>query len=331
MKTSSYIHENLTGYRPQINTAPEGQKIEDDEYGRKYLMKSCSLICSNFKTKMLDHLLMGGEHTKKVSPGFLTPQAFIEELDKDEKLDIVLNDARFGMFSLFYYHLKHGYRNKELKKLNRVYCSHIFSLVFATPILIYLSQWILFFSLIFHEANVFEGDFCPNKGSIENKMVMAAIGIVYFVRGFFIWDNLTSRIGLHKTNRVDNLPAILDTIQEFLFNLIVYGANIWIIFSETDIQNMILNSLALEWLMRLDNEFEEMYFQYLPGAAEDIYDNIYVTYSENRTLLKNRYYDSPCFKYISYVLLIPYKILILCTFLFPFFCIFMTIAGPICK
>ena len=33
--------------------------------------------------------------------------------------------------------------------------------------------------------------------------------------------------------------------------------------------------------MMLDNEFEELYFQYLPGAAEDIYDNIFVSYYEN--------------------------------------------------
>ena len=32
-------------------------------------------------------------------------------------------------------------------------------------------------------------------------------------------------------NRVDNISAILDTFQEFLFTLMVYGANIWIIFA----------------------------------------------------------------------------------------------------
>ena len=46
-------------------------------------------------------------------------------------------------------------------------------------------------------------------------------------------------------NRLDTVTAILDTFQEFLFNIIVYGANLWIIFVENDIQNMILNSLAM--------------------------------------------------------------------------------------
>ena len=87
-------------------------------------------------------------------------------------------------------------------------------------------------------------------------------------------------------HRVDSICVILDSFQEFLFNLIVYGANLWIIFLEDDIQNMILNSLAMEFLMILDNEFEELYFKNLPGAAEDIYDTMYVTYEANKKLVK---------------------------------------------
>jgi len=242
-----------------------------------------------------------------------------------------LADPRLGMFSLFAYHVTRGYKNQELKKTNKVFCSHIFSLFFALPILIFISQWMLYIGLIAHEINAFDGVYCPNKSSIENKLIIAATGIIYFVRSFFIWDSLTSRIGLKKMNRVDNIPAIIDTFQEFLFSLIVYGANLWIVFVEDDIQNMILNSLAMEFLMQLDNEFQEMYFNYLPGAAEDIYDNIYVSYKENRALLEDKYRESKCFKCFSYSIWVPYKILVLATFVFPIVCLFMTIAGPICK
>ena len=132
-------------------------------------------------------------------------------------------------------------------------------------------------------------------------------------------------------NRLDTVTAILDTFQEFLFNIIVYGANLWIIFAEEDIQNMILNSLAMEFLMKLDNEFEELYFEYLPGAAEDIYDNIYVSYEKNKKLIKKRSKKSRCFSTTTCLLFIPYKILIITIFIFPFLCLFMSIAGPICK
>ena len=94
---------------------------------------------------------------------------------------------------------------------------------------------------------------------------------------------------------------------------------------------MILNSLAMEFLMQLDNEFEELYFKHLPGSADDIYDNIYVTYEENKERVKKRQKESRCFSICSGILFIPYKLLVLVIFLFPAFCFFMTIAGPICK
>ena len=86
-----------------------------------------------------------------------------------------------------------------------------------------------------------------------------------------------------------------------------------------DMQNMILNSLAMEFLMMLDNEFEELYFQYLPGAADDIYDNIFVSYDENIELLEKRQKKDSCFKCFSCVLFIPYKLLVISVFLFPVF------------
>ena len=94
---------------------------------------------------------------------------------------------------------------------------------------------------------------------------------------------------------------------------------------------MILNSLAMEFLMILDNEFEELYFQYMPGSAEDIYDNIFVSYIENKLLLEDRRKDDKCFRYFSNIMFIPYKVLVLSIFLFPAFCLFMVFAGPICK
>ena len=67
----------------------------------------------------------------------------------------------------------------------------------------------------------------------------------------------------------------------FGFNLFVYGANIWIVFNDDSIGNMVLDCVAMEFLMTLDNEFEIQYFDYLPEAAVDIYDNVFVDYGKN--------------------------------------------------
>lgn len=296
-----------------------------------HVCEAIPLICTNFKMKMFDHLLLGGEHTIKVSDGFNSPAMMDENATPEEKKDIVLASPSFGMFSLFKYHLKYGYLNKELKKSNKVYCSHIFSLIMALPILVFIGQWLLYAALISHEVNVYDGHICDNESSMENKMMIGGISIIYFVRSFFLWDNITNSISLKKMNKVNSFTSIIDTFQEFSFTLVVYGANIWVVFIENDIQNMILNSLAMEFLMILDNEFEELYFQYMPGSAEDIYDNIFVSYIENKLLLEDRRKDDKCFRYFSNIMFIPYKILVLSIFLFPVFCLFMVFAGPLCK
>lgn len=299
----------------------------------EHVCEAIPLIFKNLKLKMLDHLLLGGEHVHKISPGYHSPikQNIDDEITSEEKKEIVKATPSFGMFSLFKYHVKRGYLNKELKKTNKIFCSHIFSLLFALPVLMFIGQWLLYIALLINENNRFDGEICSGNGSIENKIMISGISVVYFARSFFIWDNITNSISLKKMNRVNSISSILDTFQEFSFCLLVYGANIWIVFVEDDMQNMILNSLAMEFLMMLDNEFEELYFQYLPGAADDIYDNIFVSYDENIELLEKRHKKDDCFKCCSCLLFIPYKLLVISVFLFPVFCFFMIFAGPICK
>ena len=270
---------------------------------------------------------------KKISPGFNSPivSGNYNDLSPDEKKEIVMNSPSFGMFSLFKYHIKRGYRNEQLKKENKIYLSHIFSLICALPIMIFIGQWMLFVALVFHEAENYGGEICPRTGTFANKLMISGISIIYFARSFFIWDKLTNSLSLKKMNRVNSYTSVLDTFQEFSFILLIYGANIWVVYYEDSIQDMILNSLAMEFLMMLDNEFEELYFQYLPGAAEDIYDNVFVSYYENIELLEDRKRDDKCFRCFSCAAFIPYKLLVLSMFLFPLFCLFMTIVGPICK
>jgi hypothetical protein len=326
------MHNNLL-QRKKLSQSDSLNNIDGKKTYCQHVCEALPLVFENFKYKMCDHLLLGGEHVHKVSPGYNSPikANYDEYITSDEKKEIVKSSPSFGMFSLFKYHVRRGYLNKELKKTNKIFCSHIFSLIFALPILIFIGQWLLYIALILHENNRYTGNICENADPIENKIMISGISIVYFARSFFIWDNITNSLSLKKMNRVNSVTAIIDTFQEFSFSLLVYGANIWVVFVEADIQNMILNSLAMEFLMVLDNEFEELYFQYLPGAADDIYDNVFVSYDENVELLETRQKKDKCFKCFSYVLFIPYKLLVISVFIFPVLCFFMIFAGPICK
>ena len=300
--------------------------------------QACYFLCENFSDKMRGDLLNGAKPMdtsilpiKSATDNILKQQTInFDEISDEEKKESVLTDPRFGMFSLFKYHLNKGYLNKKLKKGN-IYFFNIFSLFFALPILIFLSQWFMYIALVFHEKKNFDGNICPTNAPIEQKIMMAGISIIYFVRSFFIWDSFTNRTRLQKMNPGGSISVIFDTYQEFGFNLIVYCANLWIVFVDPDLLNMIMNSLAMEFLMNLDNEFEEMYFKFLPESAIDIYDNIFVTPEENSIIVRKKKKKYCCFRCVSCAAYIPFKLLVLLLFLFPVFCFFMIFYGPICK
>ena len=83
----------------------------------------CITVCDNLsfcsaqvKEKFKDDLLIGTEHSKKIIPTCQTPQNSMDELTQDEKVQIVLNDPKFGMFALFKWHIKKGHKNEILKE-----------------------------------------------------------------------------------------------------------------------------------------------------------------------------------------------------------------------
>jgi len=182
-----------------------------------------------------------------------------------------------------------------------------------------------------NQTSDFDGDICPNKAPFEQKIMMVGIAILYFIRSFFIWDSFTNRTKLQKMNPASSYSVIIDTYQEFGFNLLVYVANIWLVFQGESSTDMILNSLAMEFLMELDNEFEVMYFKFLPECAIDIYDNVFVTQEENTKIVLEKKKNSCCLSCISCIFYMPFKILVLLLFFFPVFCLFMIFYGPICK
>jgi hypothetical protein len=301
----------------------------------KGLCDGVGMIGNNICEKLGDDLLIGNEHSKKISPDVEFPNtgygANTFDVSDEDKLEIVLNDPKFGMFSLMKYHVLRGYRNDELKKSNTVFCTHIFSLYAALPILIFIAQWLMYVALITNEYYSFDGEWCPNKSTWYEKAMMCGIALIYFTRSFNIWDNLTKRTRGVKVYPCLDAFVMIDTFQEFIFNLFVYGANIWIIFVDGDIQNMILNSMAMEFLMQLDNDFEEYYFKLLPHAAIDLYDNVFITSLENRKLIIDKQQNSCSFRCLRCITYIPFKLLIISLMIFPIICFIMIFYGTLCK
>lgn len=256
------------------------------------------------------------------------PESGVDAPSTNEKVLAVVNDPKFGMLTLFQYHWNHPERAKEY---SITYCTHVFSLLTALPLLVFTSQWMMWFALVLYQMKSYTHGNCPMTGSTEGKMIMFGVSAVYFVRSFFLWDNLITRMHQKRSMPATSITVILDTFHEFGFNVLVYGANLMLVFIQPSVPEMIMNSLAMEFLMQLDNEFKSMYFDYLPEIATDIYDNIFEEYEKHQRLIEEATMTSKTFKWIRYATFVPFKILLLTLMVFPLMCFIFMFYSPICK
>ena len=289
---------------------------------------------AHVKNTIAGDTFTGPNQERKVMPDCATPkneELLNEEITLEEKTELVIGDPKFGMFSLFAYHISAGRHSAAIKRRNTVFCSHIFSLILALPILVFISQWLMYISILSYQVRSYNEGFCPNKSEWEGKMLMAAISLFYFFKSFFLWDNIVDRTHRRKMIPSTSYIVMLDTFQEFGFNLLVYLTNLWCIFADNDFMNMFFNTIAMEFLMEMDNEFERAYFSYLPGVAGDIYDKMFVTYRENVLMVKQKTHDSCRFRCCKRITWIPFKILILMFMILPVICFSMIFFGAICK
>jgi hypothetical protein len=295
--------------------------------------KNIANLQKDLANYITSEVIIGNTSNRIIYPNG-TPQTTLDETISDiDKKEHVINDPRFGMFSLYKYHITRGYNLSTGDNINKtgVYCSNIFTKYCFLPILTFLAQWFTYISIMVYEVRHYEEGFCPNNKSYETKVVMCCIATIYFIKSFFLWDDLVSRTHCKKVMPTNDIPVLFDTLQEFGFNLLVYLLNIFIVFVEEHPTNMLLDALAMEFVMDLDNQFKELYFKNIPNAAVDIYDNIFVSKNDNRIILKQKINEDRCFCCIKNLLMIPYKILIISLILFPIFCGCIIIYGPICK
>jgi hypothetical protein len=296
-------------------------------------MSSIEFLTSHFRSTLADNTFEPNVE-RKVVPACITPINNPVEtvtMTEEEKTEEVLADPKFGMFSLLSYHWTRGYKNAPLKKRNTVYCSHIFSSLFALPALIFVTQWMMYIAVVSHQVKTYEYGFCPMTANFEEKLMMASVSLFYFIKSFSLYDDIVDRTKRKKMMPTTNYSTIIDTFQEFGFNLLVYLTNLWVIFAEQDFLNMFFNTLAMEFLMEMDNEFEKTYFSYLPGVAADIYDSTFVTHRENSIMVRQKKYNSFAFRCCRRCTWLPFKILVFVFMLLPFICFIFMLYGPICK
>lgn len=246
-----------------------------------------------------------------------------EYLTWDEKRECVLNEPKFGMFSMMKYTVKKYHSDSN-------YCSELFTPLCALPILVFVAQWLMFIAIVIHQYRLYENGACPQTAPIESKILMFAVSLLYFVNSFFLWDDVVDRTHCRKMIPTTSSIGMLDSFQEFSFSLFVYVANLLIILVTDNVTDMLFNCLALEFVMSLDNEFERIYFKFHPEDAVYIYENLFVHKNENAKMI-HEHMKSVSFCVCRTVSWLPFKILTILFMVLPCFCLAMVVVGTVCK
>ena len=290
-----------------------------------------NILCKDIWRQLSGNIYYGVDVDSKITPECSTPirrssKHVDVSMSDAEKTEIVLNDPRFGMLSLFRYHLTRGREDAACKQNNTAYCSHIFSRWCALPLLVLFSQWGMYLALATYHVRTHDGSWCPGDADHEYKILYASVAILYFTKSFHAWDSMTQRSVADRVAPSNSIIVLLDAIIEFGFVLVVWFTNLYIVYVEDSLTDAFLNSMALEFVMDIDNEFEKAYFEMVPGAAKDIYDNVFVSYDEQRTSLLQ-----PKTKCLRRLVNAIYTLLQLCYLLFPPLCLVLGVAGAVCK
>lgn len=254
-------------------------------------------------------------HEVRIQPEHVKTQLL--DLSDEEKKDAVLRDIRFGMCSLTRY---------ILKKERQHECSQAFARHFLLPLFVFVAQWLMLIAIVMgdHEIKSCGG------GTIEQKLLMVSIAMIYFVHSFFVYANAHT-IPKHKVMSSASVIVTLDTFQEHVFTLFVQVTNLYLVYINPNLLDALFNSLALDFLMNLDNEYERIYFEHNLKEAVDIYDNLFVTNDKSCKDTSERSQRSCMFRWFQHFMWLPFKCISLGFILLPIYCFMMIGVGALCK
>jgi len=148
------------------------------------------------------------------------------------------------------------------------------SLVFLKPLplLIVGVQYVMLLAVFLHSMSNYEDGWCNRGGTLANRALMSGVGALYFVRAT---SNIQKKYQKFKDSggfsgyvgtKMDTwlTPAYqFDIFMEMCFGAAVLMVNLWLVFIATDPVDMVLNSLAVEFIGNLDNELKTELFEYV--------------------------------------------------------------------
>ncbi len=293
---------------------------------------------------------MAVEMTEKTPTSLITPNIpptdtfdveAVEEKENKEKDTMEWKDIHatlkdwpgFGLFNIFMTHPGRTFVDFLIK---------------VSALLLLVAQVVAPICLLFEEVKRYRrryrrARFCPGEAPPIQRLLTIAIAIVYFSRSLILYhgkyygyfrmseteanpileENLKKAPELLESRNLTILNrafAQVDDIMNITYDGFIYMVNIFIVFITEDALNMVLNALALEFVMKLDDEFKEYYFQYNAKAVTRIKRNM-------PPLPKIESWE--CTIIIADI--VAFVINSIAIFLVPTVCAFFIFYGPICK
>ncbi|KAI2502792.1 hypothetical protein MHU86_11696 [Fragilaria crotonensis] len=173
--------------------------------------------------------------------------------------EFMKSQSDIGMFTIMVMHHKNWWNNVW-----------IWFLLFLVLIAQFMLPSLL---LLYARQTYIIVEFCPMSADGIAKAVASAIGCIYIVRIVFM---LTSKASEHsvaiKTDHASfgkfvrlrlSVARFLDHCMNMWYEVFVYAINLFIVFVTPDPLNMVLNSLAFEFILQLDDVVKEKYISIL--------------------------------------------------------------------
>jgi len=163
------------------------------------------------------------------------------------------------------------------------------------PLLVLLAQIIIPLALVAHTYSKSEGGWCPGSAETSMKALMFGVSLVYAYRGAVTFavkyasftsytmvgsDFLGPLFRNRLKKRHDHLVIFsklnnygqVDDFMDISYEAMISMLNLWLVFLAREPQDVVLNSLAMEFVAKLDDEFKEFYMGHFAQSVTNILD-----------------------------------------------------------
>lgn len=162
------------------------------------------------------------------------------------------------------------------------------------------------------------------------KMLFIGVCLIYYVESIRLIDGLSRRIQNKKSTAEASYSIMFDRLHEDVFTLVVFIANLVIVYNTQNLLEAMFNCLAMQFLSDLENQWQEAYYSTRLDEAVHVYDTVFVSANENARKLQKKK-KSALFRIILKIANSAFAVTYVAYRALPALSIVMLILGILCK